>query len=139
MRDFLSWRRALVVVVLAVVGLAATARRAPRAAVDLLLVLVPAFLSLWFLHSRAMSRYSVPFVLVLALPAAAGAGALLRRPQLGLAAMLAGAALFGRQAWPEVRYGATSETPPAAAIDRSPATATRGARRSSRTAFSPRS
>ncbi len=116
-RDFLSWRRALVVVVLAVVGLAATARRAPRAAADLLLVLVPAFLSLWFLHSRAMSRYSVPFVLVLALPAAAGAGALLRRPQPGLAAMLAGAALFGRQAWPEVRYGATCQTPPAAAID----------------------
>ena len=116
-RDFLSWRRAVVVVLLAVVGLAATARRAPRAAVDLVLVLVPAFLSLWFLHSRAMSRYSVPFVLVLALPAAAGAGALLRRPQLGLAAMLAGAALFGRQSWPEVRHGATTETPPAAAID----------------------
>ncbi len=116
-RDFLSWRRALVMIVLALVGLAATARRAPRAAVDLLLVLIPAFLSLWFLHSRAMSRYSVPFVLLLALPAAAGAGALLRRPQLGLAAMLAGAALFGRQAWPEVRHGATGQTPPAAAID----------------------
>ena len=65
-----------------------------------------------------MSRYSVPFVLVLALPVAAGAGALLRRPPLGLVAMLAGAALFGRQAWPEVRYGATRETPPSAAIDR---------------------
>jgi len=116
-RDFLSWRRALVVLGLAVAGLAATARRAPRAAADLLLVLVPAFLSLWFLHSRAMSRYSVPFVLVLALPAAAGAGALLRRPRLGLAAMLAGAALFGRQAWPEVRHGATHESPPAAAVD----------------------
>ncbi|HYN42190.1 MAG TPA: hypothetical protein VE129_10465, partial [Thermoanaerobaculia bacterium] len=117
-RNFLSWRRALVFVVLAVVGLAATARRVPRATAGLLLVLVPAFLSLWFLHSRAMSRYSVPFVLVLALPAAAGAGALLRREQLGLASMLAGAALFGRQAWPEVRYGATSQTPPVAAIDR---------------------
>ncbi len=116
-RDFLSWRRALFVLVLAVVGLVATARRAPRAAVDLLLVLVPAFLSLWFLHSRAMSRYSVPFVLVLALPLAAGAGVLLRRPQLGLATMLAGAALFGRQAWPEVRHGATLETPPMAAVD----------------------
>lgn len=116
-RDFLSWRRALVVVVLALAGLAVTARRSPRAALDLLLVLVPLFLSLWFLHSRAMSRYSVPFVLVLALPAAAGAGALLRRPSLGLAAMLAAAALFARDAWPEARRGATVETPPAAAID----------------------
>ena len=116
-RDFLSWRRALVVLALGAVGLAATARRTPRSAVSLLLVLVPAFLSLWFLHSRAMSRYSVPFVLVLALPVAAGAEALLRRPPLGLAAMLAGAALFGRLAWPEVRHGATHQTPPAAAID----------------------
>jgi len=116
-RDFLSWRRALVVLALGAVGLAATARRSPKSAARLLLVLVPAFLSLWFLHSRAMSRYSVPFVLVLALPVAAGAGALLRRPPLGLAAMLAGAALFGRLAWPEVRHGATHQTPPAAAID----------------------
>jgi hypothetical protein len=116
-RDFLSWRRALVVLVLALAGLAATARRAPRAAIDLLLVLVPTFLSLWFLHSRAMSRYSVPFVLVLALPVAAGAAALLRRPPLGLAAMLAGAALFAGPAWPEVRHGATRETPPVAAVD----------------------
>lgn len=116
-RDFLSWRRSLVVLLLAAAGLVAAARRAPRAAADLLLVLVPAFLSLWFLHSRAMSRYSVPFVLVLALPAAAGAGALLRRPRLGFASMLAGAALFGLQAWPEVRYGATRETPPTLAID----------------------
>ncbi len=116
-RDFLSWPAALAVLGLAFAGLAATARRAPRAAVDLLLVLVPAFLSLWFLHSRAMSRYSVPFVLVLALPVAAGTAALLRRPPLGLVAMLAGAALFGRSAWPEVRHGATRETPPAVAID----------------------
>lgn len=116
-RDFLSWRRALVVLALAAVGLVSTARRRPRVALDLLLVLVPLSASLWFLHSRAMSRYSVPFVLVLALPAAAGAGALLRRPPLGLAAVLAGAALFARAAWPEVRWGATRETPPAAAID----------------------
>ena len=116
-RDFLSWERSLAVLALALLGLAATARRAPRAALDLLLVLVPAFLSLWFLHSRAMSRYSVPFVLVLALPVAAGAATLLRGPRVGLAAMLAGAALFGREAWPEVRHGATSPTPPAAAVD----------------------
>lgn len=116
-RDFLSWRRALAVLALAAAGLAVTARKRPRAALDLLLVLLPLFLSLWFLHSRAMSRYSVPFVLVVALPAAAGAGALLRRPPLGLAAMIAGAALFARASWPEVRWGATGETPPAAAID----------------------
>ncbi len=116
-RDFLSWRRALVVLALAAIGMVATARRSPRAATTLLLVLVPTFLSLWFLHSRAMSRYSVPFVLVLSLAVAAGAGALLRRPPLGLAAMLAGAAVFGRLAWPEVRYGATNQTPPASAID----------------------
>ncbi len=116
-RDFLSWRRAVVVLALALLGLAATWRRSRRGAIDLLLVLVPAFLSLWFLHSRAMSRYSVPFVLVLALPLAAGAEALLRRRPVGLLAMLAGAALFAREAWPEVRAGATRESPPAAAID----------------------
>mgnify|MGYP006961787869 CR=1 FL=1 len=77
-RDFLTWEAAAVVFAFALLGLAATARRAPRAAVDLLLVLVPAFCSLWFLHSRAMSRYSVPFILVLALPVAAGAGAELK-------------------------------------------------------------
>ncbi|MFN7987743.1 MAG: hypothetical protein U0529_09740 [Thermoanaerobaculia bacterium] len=116
-RDFLSWRRAAVVLALAVAGLVATARRAPRAAADLLLVLVPTFLSLWFLHSRAMSRYSVPFAFVLALAVAAGAEALFRRRPLALAAVLAGAALFARDAWPVVRDGARLETPPTAAID----------------------
>ena len=116
-RDFLSWRRAAVVLALAVAGLAATARRAPRAAGDLLAVLVPAFLSLWFLHSRAMSRYSVPFALVVSLAVAAGAEALLRRRPLALAALVAGAAFFARDAWPVVRDGARLETPPTAAID----------------------
>lgn len=116
-RDFLSWRRALVVLALAAAGLVATASRSARAAADLLLVLVPTFLSLWFLHSRAMSRYSVPFVLVSALLIAAGAEALLRFRPLGLAAVLAAAAFFGREAWPVVREGALLPTPPTAAID----------------------
>jgi len=116
-RDFLSWRRALVVLALALAGLAATARRAPRAALDLLVVLVPTFLSLWSLHSRAMSRYSVPFVLVAALLVAAGAEALLRFRPLGLAATALIAAFFGREAWPVVREGALLPTPPVEAID----------------------
>ncbi len=116
-RDFLSWRRSAVVLALALAGLAATARRAPRAAGDLLLVLVPTFLSLWFLHSRAMSRYSVPFVLVASLSVAAGAEAALRWRPLVLAALAAGAALFARDAWPVVRESSRLETPPTAAID----------------------
>ena len=116
-RDFLAWPLALGVVLLALAGLGVTFRRRPRGAVALLLVLAPAFYSLWFLHSREMSRYSVPFVLVLALPLAAGVEALLRRPPLGLAAMAAGAALAGRASWGEVRHGATNPTPPTAAID----------------------
>ncbi len=116
-RDFLSWPLALVIALLALLGLGATFRRLPRGAAALLLVLAPAFYSLWFLHSREMSRYSVPFVLVLALPVAAGVEVLVRRPPLGLAAMVAGAALAGRASWGEVRYGATNPTPPSAAID----------------------
>ena len=116
-RDFLAWPLALGVFLIALLGLGVTARRAPRAAVVLLLVLVPTFYSLWFLHSREMSRYSVPFVLVLALPLAAGAETFLRKPPLGLAAMVLGAALAGRASWGEVRHGATSPTPPSAAID----------------------
>ena len=116
-RDFLGQAPALAVFLLAALGLVATARRAPRSAAALLLVLVPAFLSLWFLHSREMSRYSVPFVLVLSLPLAAGAVALLRWPPLSLAATCAGAAWFANAAWPEVRHGATAPTPVAAAVD----------------------
>jgi len=115
-RDFLSWRRALVVLAVAGVGLAALAVRGRRGAVDLVLVLVPAFLSLWLLHSRAMSRYSVPFVLVLGLALGAGLEALLRRGVLAFGAACLGAFLFAREAWPEVRASAREETPPAAAI-----------------------
>lgn len=116
-RDFLWWPLALGVLLLALLGLGATFRRQPRGAVTLLLVLAPAFYSLWFLHSREMSRYSVPFVLVLALPLAAGVETFLRKPPLGLAAMVVGAALAGRASWGEVRHGATHPTPPSAAID----------------------
>src|ERR1019366_2267427 len=76
-RDFLSWRRALVVLAVAAAGLAALAMRRRRGFLDLVLVLVPTFFSLWFLHSRAMSRYSVPFVLVLGLAVGAGLEAFL--------------------------------------------------------------
>ena len=116
-RDFLSWRRAAVALALALAGLVATARRAPLAALDLGLVLGPTFVSLWFLHSRAMSRYSVPFAMVVALAVAAGAEALLRRRPLALAALAGGAALFARDGWPVVRESAGLETPPIAAID----------------------
>ncbi len=115
-KDFLSWRRAALALALALVGLVAVALRRRRAASDLLLVLVPTFLSLWFLHSRAMSRYSVPFVLVLALPLAAGVEALVRFRSAGLALTLAGALAYGRETWPEARASATLETPVMAAL-----------------------
>ncbi len=67
------WRRALVVLAVAAAGLFALALRRRRGFFDLVLVLAPAFFSLWFLHSRAMSRYSVPFVLVLGLAVGSGA------------------------------------------------------------------
>jgi hypothetical protein len=115
-RDFLSWRRALLVLVVAVLGLVALVRVRRRGAADLLLVLFPAFLSLWFLHSRAMSRYSVPFVLVLGLAVGAGLEALLRRGILAFGAACLGGFFFAREAWPEVRISAREETPPMAAI-----------------------
>lgn len=115
-RDFLSWRRALVVLAVAGAGLAVLAVRRRRGAVDLVLVLVPAFLSLWLLHSRAMSRYSVPFVLVLGLALGAGLEALLRRGVLAFGAACLGAFFFAREAWPEVRASAREETPPIAAL-----------------------
>jgi hypothetical protein len=115
-RDFLSPRRAAVVFAVSAVGLVALGMRRRRGAVDLLLVLVPAFLSLWFLHSRAMSRYSVPFVLVLALATGAGLEAILRRGGLAFLAAAVAAGFYAREAWPEVRASARVETPPIAAI-----------------------
>jgi hypothetical protein len=115
-RDFLSPRRAALVLLVAAIGLVALVVRRRRGAVDLLVILLPAFLSLWFLHSRAMSRYSVPFVLVLALAVGAGLEAVLRRGPLVFAAALLAAGLYAREAWPDVRASAREETPPVAAI-----------------------
>ena len=115
-RDFLSPRRAALILLAAAIGLVALALQRRRGAVDLLLILVPAFLSLWFLHSRAMSRYSVPFVLVLALAVGAGLEGVLRRGPLAFLAALLAAGLFAREAWPDVRASAHVETPPIAAI-----------------------
>jgi hypothetical protein len=115
-RDFLSPRRALLVAALVLVGLYPLAKRMRRSLLDLSLVLVPTFLSLWFLHSRAMSRYSIPLVMVLALLVGRGLQKILRRGSLTLLGAFALAAFFGIQALPEVRWSATAETPPIAAI-----------------------
>jgi len=115
-RDFLSWRRAVAVLAIAGTGLALLAVRKRRGALDLALVLVPLFLSLWLLHSRAMSRYSVPFVLVLCLAVGAGLEFLLRRGFLAFGAACIVALFFAREAWPEVRASAREETPPVAAL-----------------------
>ncbi|MFI5119274.1 MAG: hypothetical protein ACHQM4_02625 [Thermoanaerobaculia bacterium] len=115
-RDFLSWRRALVVLLVAAAGLVALGMQKRRGFVDLVLVLAPTFLSLWFLHSRAMSRYSVPFVLVLGLAAGAGLEALLRRGVLAFGAAGLAGLFLAREAWPQVRVSAREETPPIAAL-----------------------
>jgi 4-amino-4-deoxy-L-arabinose transferase-like glycosyltransferase len=115
-RDFLSPRRAAFVILVAVIGFATLGLRRRRGAMELLVVLVPTFLSLWFLHSRAMSRYSIPFVLVLALAAGAGLEGVFRKGPLAfLVALLAGG-LYAREAWPDVLLSAHEETPPIAAI-----------------------
>lgn len=124
-RDFLSARRAAAAFAFAGVGFVWLARRSGRAAFELALVLVPTFLSLWFLHSRAMSRYSVPFVLVLSLAVVAGLAAVASRlpfvrpaaaGKVGFLGAALLALLFGREAWPEARRNAAEESPPAAAI-----------------------
>ncbi len=115
-RDFLSWPRAVVTLAVASAGLAVLASKRRRGGFDLALILVPLFLSLWILHSRAMSRYSVPFVLVLCLAAGAGLEALLRRGYLAFGAAAVAALFIAREAWPEVRASAREETPPMAAL-----------------------
>jgi len=115
-RDYLSPRRALAVGIVAAVGAVALVKRRSRGGVDLALVLVPLFLSLWFLHNRSMSRYSVPFALVSALLVGAGLEALLRRRALGFAASVVAAGLFARESWPEVLRSSRETTPPMAAI-----------------------
>ena len=115
-RDFLSWRRALVVLAVATAGLFALTLRRRRGFFDLVLVLAPAFCSLWYLHNRAMSRYSVPFVLVLGLAAGAGLEALLRRGALAFGAACLAGLFLARETWPAVRVSAREETPPMAAL-----------------------
>ncbi|MBK9062322.1 MAG: hypothetical protein IPL89_03875 [Acidobacteria bacterium] len=115
-RDFLSPRRAAAVFLVAAIGLVALFLRRRRGVVDLVVILVPTFLSLWFLHSRAMSRYSVPFAVVLALAVGAGLEGVLRKGPLAFGAALLGAGLYAREAWPDVVASAHEETPPIAAI-----------------------
>jgi hypothetical protein len=115
-RDLLSPRRALVFWLVCGAGAAALVRRRSRGAIDLALVLGPLFVSLWFLHNRSMSRYSVPFALAASLLFAAGLEALLRRRALGFVAATFAAGLFAREAWPEVLRSSRETTPPMAAI-----------------------
>ena len=93
-------------------GAVVLVKRRSRGAIDLALVLVPLFLSLWFLHNRSMSRYSVPFALVVSLLFGAGLEAVFRRRVLGFFAAVAAAALFARETWPEVLRSARETTPP---------------------------
>ncbi|MGE5344973.1 MAG: hypothetical protein ACM3JH_03370 [Acidithiobacillales bacterium] len=115
-RDFLSLRRAAVFWLVSAAGVTLLLKRRSRGALDLLLVLGPLFVSLWFLHNRSMSRYSVPFALVTSLLFGAGLEALLRRRALGFAAAVAAAGFFARETWPEVLRSARETTPPMAAI-----------------------
>src|SRR5262249_32396811 len=96
-RDVLDAGLAALRLSLPAFGLVVALARRTRAA-ELLVFLAPAFASLWFLHSRAMSRYSVPFAMVVALAAAAGAEALLRSRVLACAATCALAASYARDA-----------------------------------------
>ncbi|KAA0256680.1 MAG: hypothetical protein EDX89_00855 [Acidobacteria bacterium] len=116
-RAFLSPRRAALVHLLALVGLLALLRRRRRGGLDLLLLLLPAFYSLWTLHSRATVRYAIPWVLFVLLAAAAGLSAVLRRPPLAFCAFLLAAFVSAREAWPVVRESATLPPPPARAVD----------------------
>jgi hypothetical protein len=115
-RDYLSPRRALVFWLVTAAGVATVVKRRSRAAVDLSVVLVPLFLSLWFLHNRSMSRYSVPFAMAASLLFALGLETLLRRRGLGFAATVAAAALFASESWPEVLRSSRETPPPMAAI-----------------------
>lgn len=115
-RDFLSPPRALAFWLVAAAGAAALLKRRSRGAIDVALLLGPLFVSLWFLHNRSMSRYSVPFALAVSLLFGAGLEALLRRRALGFAASIAAAGFYAREAWPEVLRSAREETPPMAAI-----------------------
>ena len=116
-RDFLSPRRALVFWLVAAVGVVALAKRRSRAAIDLSAVLLPLFVSLWWLHNRTMSRYSVPFALAASLLFGAGLEAIFRRRAIAFLAAVAAAALFVVGSGPEVLHSAEETTPPMAAIE----------------------
>lgn len=116
-RDALSLRRALLFALLTLAGVLWLAARRRPALVTLLVVLIPTFWSLWFLHSRATSRYSVPFVLVACLLVGSGLEAVVRRGPVVLALGAALSAWYFLSSWPEARWGATHETPPMEAIE----------------------
>lgn len=115
-RDFLSPRRAALVGVLALLGSYPLAIRGRRGALDLGLVLIPTFFSLWFLHNRAMSRYSVPFILVSSLLVGRGLQAVFRRGIPTLLGAGALAMLFGWETLPEARLAGKFDSPPIAAL-----------------------
>lgn len=116
-RDFISLPYAFVFWLVAAAGVVALVRRRSRAAMDLPVVLLPLFGSLWWLHNRAMSRYSVPFALVASLLFGAGLEAILRRRALAFLAAVAAAGLFAVEYGPEVLRSARETTPPMAAIE----------------------
>jgi hypothetical protein len=115
-RDFLSVPRALLFWGVAVTGVVFLLNRRRQGARDIALVLVPFFLSLWFLHNRSMSRYSAPFVEIAALLFGAGLEAIFRRRALAFLVAFGAAAGVAAEAYPAVRTSATRETPPIAAI-----------------------
>jgi hypothetical protein len=115
-RDALSPRRALLLAVLTIAGLLWLVARRRSCAATFLVILVPTFWSLWFLHSRAAARYSVPFVLIASLLVGTGLLAILRKGPLVLLAGAALSAWYFASSWPEARWGATHDTPPAQAV-----------------------
>ncbi len=116
-RDFLSPPRALVFWLVAAAGVVALVKRRSRAAMDLPAVLLPLFGSLWWLHNRTMSRYSVPFALVASLLFGAGLEAIFRRRVFAFLAAVSAAGFFVIENGPEVLRSAEETTPPMAAIE----------------------
>jgi hypothetical protein len=115
-RDFLSPGRALVFWSVAALGAAVLGKRRSRGAFDLALVLVPLSLTSWILPHGSMPHHSVPVALVASLLFGVGLEAVFRRRALGFVAAVAAAALFAREAWPEVLRSSREATPPMAAL-----------------------
>ncbi len=116
-RDLVSPRRAAVFWLVAAAGAVAVVRRRSRAAVDLPAVLVPFFVSLWWLHNRTMSRYSVPFALAACFLFGAGLEAIFRRRAVAFLVALAAAGLVAVESGPEALRSARETTPPMAALE----------------------